>query len=98
METVNASYFKTHFGEVLGRSSRQAVRITRRGHASAVLLPETEYDQLRERAARPSAAETEALSRLRKLAGTMPRSLEKLAHDSRAQAILAKHGPKRKEE
>ncbi|MCC5850367.1 MAG: type II toxin-antitoxin system Phd/YefM family antitoxin [Verrucomicrobia bacterium] len=93
MDSVNASYFKTHFGEVMGRASRRAVRITRRGRDAAVLISEEEYHQLQRRAVRPSAAESSALHRLQRLADTSPESLENLTGDPRAEAILAKHSP-----
>lgn len=92
METINASYFKTHFGEVLGRVRRQPVRITRRGDEPSVLLTESEYARLKKLAARPSSSESEALGRLQRLSNRKP-DLEKLAGDLRASAILAKHAP-----
>jgi len=91
METLNASYFKTHFGEVLNRTNRRALRITRRGREAAVLLSEAEYLELQRRASRPSSAEADALRRLQGLAAKKPASLDNWAHDPRAEAILAKH-------
>jgi prevent-host-death family protein len=90
METVNASYFKTHFGEILGKATRRPVRITRRGGEASVLLTEADYEQLRQRAARPAAEESEALLRLQRLSKRTP-DLKHLENDIRAQAIVSKH-------
>lgn len=94
METVIASYFKTHFGEVLNRANRHALRITRRGREAAILLSEAEYQELQRKASRPSTAQADALKRLQSLAAKKPGSQANLAHDPRAAAILAKHSPK----
>ena len=93
METVNASYFKTHFGEILGRASQRAVRITRRGRDASVLIPESEYIDLQSKASRPSASEVSALRRLQSLADTELEFSDLMAEDPRAKAILAKHSP-----
>lgn len=91
METVNASYFKTHFGDILTRASTGVVRITRRGMNASVLMPEAEYRELKRKAARPALEEEEALQRLRHLAETVPEGQERLLSDVRARAILDKH-------
>ena len=93
METLNASYFKTHFGEVLDRSSRRPLRITRRGREAAVLLSEAEYVSLRQKATATSASEKSALKRLQDLASENPVSVDPLLSDPRTAAILAKHSP-----
>lgn len=91
METCNASYFKTHFGEVLNKTSRRPLRITRRGREASVLLSEAEYLDLQRRASRPSAAQVDALQRLQTLAAKKAADPAKLSGDSRAEAILSKH-------
>lgn len=93
MDSVNASYFKTHFGEVLGRSSRKAVRITRRGHDASVLISEEAYREMQKRAARPPEEALAALQRLQLLADTPPDMPDAQHGDLRTRAILAKHCP-----
>lgn len=92
METFNASYFKTHFGEVLNRTGRRPLRITRRGREASVLLSESEYLELQRRASRPTAAQVDALQRLQSLAAQKSTDPAGLIHDARAKAILSKHG------
>jgi prevent-host-death family protein len=89
MDTVNASTFKTHFGEVLTKANREPVRITRRGVGSYILIPESEYTALKQRGRQVSARQKEALERLSGLA-EKPVDVSTL-NSERAQAILAKH-------
>jgi prevent-host-death family protein len=91
MDTINASTFKTHFGEVLTKASRGAVRITRRGVGAYVLLPESEYESLKQRAHQLSGRQQQALERLGSLADQTV-DTSRLTSE-RARAILSKHVP-----
>lgn len=68
METVNASYFKTHFGSILDSAAKKSVRIKRRGRQSAILLSEAEFEKIQRQARSASQERKGALERLRHLA------------------------------
>lgn len=91
MKSYTASYFKTHFGAVLDRAGLEPVRIERRGRESAVLIPESEYREIRRRALTGGEPADAALLRLKTLALGTEAEIEPLRSDSRAAAILQKH-------
>jgi len=88
MNSVNASYFKTHFGEVLSRVRRGPVRVSRRGHDATVLLSEKEYQDLKSRAMKPVSQQIDALNRLKNLAVSQ---VDLDHNEARLQAIKDKH-------
>ena len=91
MKSYKASYFKTHFGAVLDRSGVEPVRIERRGREPSVLIPESEYRQMRGLALSGGTDPEAPLERLKSLALGAEADYEKLKSDSRAAAILRKH-------
>lgn len=91
MKSYTASYFKTHFGAVLDRAGVEPIRIERRGRESAVLIPESEYREIRSRALSGGEHPDSALERLKALALGPEADLGKLKTDPRAAAILRKH-------
>ena len=91
MKSYTASYFKTHFGAVLDRAGLEPVRIERRGRESAVLIPESEYREIRRRALTGGEASDAALMRLKTLALGAEAKIKPLKSDPRAAAILRKH-------
>lgn len=91
MDKINASYFKTHFGSVLDRASREAVRIERRGRGATILMPEEAYESMKHRAALAADDEAAALARLGALAAGDAFDMDKLRKDPRASAVLRKH-------
>ncbi|MGB0417067.1 MAG: type II toxin-antitoxin system Phd/YefM family antitoxin [Coraliomargarita sp.] len=91
MDSVKASYFKNHFGAVLDRVGKRAIRIERRGREPAVLISEAEYRSMQQLSL-ATPAKVNAIQRLRSLASKQSVDLEQLQDDSRAAAILAKHG------
>ena len=92
METVNASHFKTHFGEVLNLASERPVRVKRRGQPATVLLAEDEYQELKQQAFKVQSSQKEkALENLQEWIST-PIELKDVTGDERAEAIIAKHG------
>ncbi len=91
MKSYTASYFKTHFGAVLDRAGVEPIRIARRGRESAVLIPESEYHEIRSRALLSGDHPDAALARLKTLALGPEADLGKLKSDPRAAAILRKH-------
>lgn len=91
MDTVNASHFKTHFGEVLNAALQKPVRVKRRGHPANVILPESEYQELVEQSARANLSrKADALKALQRWT-EKPVEQRDLSGDERAEAILAKH-------
>jgi len=92
METFSASHVNTYFAQVLDIAEETAVRVKRRGHPSTVILPETEYQELKKQSSKAELSrKNEALKRLRKWAET-PIDHKDVSDDERAQAIIAKHG------
>ncbi|MEM1223113.1 MAG: type II toxin-antitoxin system Phd/YefM family antitoxin [Verrucomicrobiota bacterium] len=92
METINASHFKTHFGEVLNLASDRPVRVKRRGQPSTVLIAEEDYQKLMQQASKiESTKKAQALENLRTWVNTSI-ELKDIAGDERAEAIMAKHG------
>ena len=92
MDSVTASYFKTHFGAVLDRAGHEAIRIERRGRSPAVLISEGEYRAMKRRALASSSEQQAALARLGGLAAGAGVDVERLKADPRTAAVLAKHG------
>lgn len=92
MESIKATYFKTHFGAVLDRVGEQAIRIERRGRSPAVLISESQYRTIKQQAMSGSGEQTAALKRLEALASGRSADFDELAGDIRAAAILKKHG------
>jgi prevent-host-death family protein len=91
MKSYTASYFKTHFGAVLDRASLEPVRIERRGRESSVLIPESEYREIRRWALADGEASDAPLERLKSLALGPEVDITHLRSDPRAAAILGKH-------
>lgn len=92
METVNASHFKTHFGEVLNAALAEPVLVERRGQPATVLISETEYRALQERAFESQESEkSKAFEEMDSWANEEIQ-LKDLSGDLRAEAIIAKHG------
>lgn len=91
MKSFTASYFKTHFGAVLDRAGLEPVRIERRGRESAVLIPESQYREIRRQAMASGDNSDAALERLKALALGPEVGIESLKSDPRAAAILRKH-------
>ena len=91
MKIYSASFFKTHFGAVLDRAGSEPIRIDRRGRAPTVLIPESEYRELKARALSRGGEQDAAFARLELLASGPEADVEKLRSDPRAGAILRKH-------
>ena len=92
METFNASHVKTHFSKVLNVAEQKPVRVKRRGHAPAVILPESEYQALLEKVFdSEQSRKAKALSRMESWL-EQPIEFKDISDDERAQAIIAKHG------
>lgn len=91
MKSYSASYFKTHFGAVLDRAGAEPIRIERRGREAAVLIPESEYREIRSKALSGVEHPDSALARLKALALGPEAKFGHLRSDPRAAAILRKH-------
>lgn len=92
MKTFNASHVKTHFAQVLNIAEEKPVRVQRRGRTPTVILPESEYLALREKAFdSEQSLKTKALVRMESWLEN-PIEFVDLCDDERAQAIIAKHG------
>jgi PHD/YefM family antitoxin component YafN of YafNO toxin-antitoxin module len=91
MKSYTASYFKTHFGAVLDRAGVEPIRIERRGRDSTIIIPESEYRDIRNQALAAGKQPNAALERLRALALGPEAKFKPLKADFRATAILNKH-------
>jgi PHD/YefM family antitoxin component YafN of YafNO toxin-antitoxin module len=91
MKSYTASYFKTHFGAVLDRAGIAPVRIDRRGREPSVIIPESEYRELKTRARGNTSPSNLALERLKSMALGIEEDIETLKSDTRSAAILKKH-------
>lgn len=76
---------------VLDRAGLEPVRIERRGRESAVIIPESEYRDMRNRAILGGETTDKSLQRLKEMALGPEVQIEALNTNPRAAAILRKH-------